>query len=106
MRKLVVWILVGGIGTLLFGLGALRLTAVQDGIAQRVVARRLSEQHEALFEPDALRALICGSSSSFPPTAIDRMSARARYRTASLTPWSVNHWLRGVGSSAGRSPQS
>ena len=66
MRKHVVWILVGGIGIILLGLGALRLTAVQDGIAKRVVERRLSEQHEALFEPDALRALICGSSSPFP----------------------------------------
>ena len=66
MRKLVVWMLVGGIVVILLGLGALRVTAVQDGIAQRVVERRLSEQQQALFEPDALRALICGSASPLP----------------------------------------
>jgi len=36
MRKLVVWMLVGGIVVILFGVGALRVQAVQDGIAQRV----------------------------------------------------------------------
>ena len=48
------------------GLLAVRSETLQDAIAERIIERRLTERQHALLEPNALRALVCGSSSPMP----------------------------------------
>jgi ribonuclease Z len=66
MRRALIW----GIGfTLaLVALGAvlLRLPAVQDRVVQRAIASAVSFSSDHLFADDALRVLLCGTSSPFP----------------------------------------
>ena len=45
---------------------ATRISIVQDVIVRKAIESRLTEQRHALFEPDALRALFCGTSSPAP----------------------------------------
>lgn len=42
---------------------ALSVPAVTDTVAVRLIEQRLTEQHQELFEPDALRLFFCGTSS-------------------------------------------
>ncbi|HTO71022.1 MAG TPA: MBL fold metallo-hydrolase [Myxococcota bacterium] len=53
---------------LVFGGGwlALRVPAVQDAVARRVIARAVAPQLDPLFSDDALRAYLCGSGSPLP----------------------------------------
>ena len=45
---------------------ASQISIVQDILVRKTIEGRLSEQHEALFEHDALRVLFCGTSSPAP----------------------------------------
>lgn len=53
-----------GISTVIYA--ALHVPAVTDTLVARAIERQLREQRHALFEPDALRVLFCGTSSPFP----------------------------------------
>ena len=60
-----------GILALAIGLGgaawlALRIPALQDRLVERALDRQLADSPERLFEADALRVLLCGTSSPFP----------------------------------------
>lgn len=48
------------------GAVAIQSEGFQDEVTRRIIETRLAEQQHALLEPDALRALICGSSSPMP----------------------------------------
>ncbi|MDX2169513.1 MAG: MBL fold metallo-hydrolase [Deltaproteobacteria bacterium] len=66
MRRWGAWI--AGIGLALAGLTwiALQIPAVQDALLRRVIARRMSTPPAALAGDDALRVLLCGTSSPMP----------------------------------------
>ena len=60
-----------GLTGLLVGIGAiafvaLQIPAVTDTLAARQIERQLVERRAELFEPDALRVLMCGTGSPFP----------------------------------------
>ncbi|MEM7138147.1 MAG: MBL fold metallo-hydrolase [Myxococcota bacterium] len=63
-------VVVALVGLLVFlaaaGLLALRSERVQDTVTTRIIEQRLTEQQHRLLEPDALRALVCGSASPMP----------------------------------------
>ena len=63
MKKLLL-----GVGMLLLaGFGALQLPAVQDHLVGAAMRRNMdNSDRQALFADDALRLLVCGSSSPFP----------------------------------------
>lgn len=64
--KRFVWILVG-LGVVAgAGAFALRSPEVQDAIVRRVVQRRIGLNNAGLLAPDALRVLLCGTSSPIP----------------------------------------
>src|SRR5262245_63508217 len=50
------------------GAGAIVLTSrgVQDAIVARIVRQRIARDTSALLAPDALRVLLCGTSSPIP----------------------------------------
>jgi ribonuclease Z len=50
----------------LVGYVALSVPAVADTVAARMIEQRLTERHQELFEPDALRVFFCGTSSPLP----------------------------------------
>jgi len=58
-RLLVVAALVAGV----LGVAVARVPSVQDAIVRRMAARVLGKSQEALFAEDAMRAVVCGSSS-------------------------------------------
>src|SRR5947199_3739985 len=60
---LAVAVAVLGAGTL-----ALRSPRVQDAIATRIARRRIGRDMSGLLAPDALRVLLCGTSSPIPST--------------------------------------
>ncbi len=66
MRRLVRFVLV--VALVLGGLAAVlsRVAIVQDAIVNRVIARNLSLTANALFQDDALRVVLCGTSSPMP----------------------------------------
>lgn len=66
MRRVIFWMI--GVGLALVALGAIavRVPAVQDWVMRRVIARRMSTPPKALFGDDALRVLLCGTSSPMP----------------------------------------
>jgi ribonuclease Z len=60
-----------GVAGFAIGLGVIALVALQipmvtDTLANRTIEQRLSEQRHELFEPDALRVLMCGTGSPMP----------------------------------------
>jgi ribonuclease Z len=66
MRRAFLWLmgavlLVAALGVVLF-----QLPAVQDRVVERALARAMDASSDALFEDDALRVLLCGSSSPLP----------------------------------------
>ena len=88
-----------GLAGLAVGLGAiafvaLRIPAVTDTLAGREIRRQLSEQRHDLFEPDALRVLLCGTSSPMPdPTRAKScvaVFAADRYWLIDVGPGSAN----------------
>ena len=66
MRRVLFWLV--GIAAIVAACGAvlLRVPAVQDRLIERVAAVALADTREALFDNEALRVLLCGSSSPLP----------------------------------------
>ena len=66
MRRIVWWLL--GLVVTIAGLvfAGLRIPAVQDLVLRRIVASRMSAAPPGLFDDDALRVLLCGTSSPMP----------------------------------------
>ncbi len=66
MRRLIRFVFV--VALVLGGLVAVlsRVPVVQDAVVRRMIARNLSQTQEALFQDDALRVLLCGTSSPMP----------------------------------------
>lgn len=88
-----------GIFGLAVGLGAiawvaLRVPAVTDTLTTRAIEQQLSQQRHELLEPDALRVLLCGTSSALPhPTrakACVAVFAADRYWIVDAGPGSAN----------------
>jgi ribonuclease Z len=65
MRRAFVWLL-AIVALLAIGAALLRLPPVQDRLVEAVVERALGQSASDLFTEDALRVLVCGSSSPFP----------------------------------------
>lgn len=70
MRGLLRWGLIGLVVlAALAGIGAyavLRVPAVQDAIFERIATGALTRDRDAVLKDDALRAIVCGSSSPMP----------------------------------------
>lgn len=66
VRRLVLGLIAAMAGITVVVVAALQVPAVMDTIATRMIERQLSEQRHALFEPDALRVLLCGTGSPLP----------------------------------------
>ena len=62
LLSLAVLAIVAGLGFLV----VLRTPSIQDAIVERIARTNLSQNHAELFQDDALRALVCGSSSPMP----------------------------------------
>jgi|KBSSwiStaDraftv2_1062776.scaffolds.fasta_scaffold602646_1 ribonuclease Z len=66
MRRAIWWavgvvLVLGALGTVI-----LRMPSVEDALIRRVAARLVTATGDALFEPDALRVLLCGTSAPLP----------------------------------------
>lgn len=66
MRRVVLWVVGIGLAAAAAGAVAVRVPAVQDSVMRRVIARRMSAPPNQLFGDDALRVLLCGTSSPMP----------------------------------------
>ena len=66
MQKLVLGSIAATAGIAIVIVAALQVPLVTDTIATRMIERQLREQRHALFEPNALRVMLCGTSSPFP----------------------------------------
>lgn len=66
MRRLLLGLIACALALALVGYLALGIPAVQDALVERVLERALQASADALFEDDALRVLVCGSSSPLP----------------------------------------
>jgi ribonuclease Z len=81
-----------GLGAVAFV--ALRVPLVTDTLATRAIEQRLGQQRHELLEPDALRVLLCGTSSALPhPTrakACAAVFAADRYWVVDAGPSSAN----------------
>src|SRR5262245_27547037 len=66
MRRTMWWLV--GLAVVVAGIGfvGLRIPAVQDLLLRRIVARRMAAAGSGLFAGDALRVLLCGTSSPLP----------------------------------------
>jgi ribonuclease Z len=65
--KRVLWVVLAlAVAALGAGALALRSTRVQDAIVARVVRQRMGRDTSGLLAPDALRVLLCGTSSPIP----------------------------------------
>ncbi len=60
------WSLTIGIAIAALGGALLQIPAVQDGLLERALKRLVGTRPDELFQDDALRVLVCGSSSPFP----------------------------------------
>jgi ribonuclease Z len=65
-RRALLWLVGGGLALAVLGVLGLRLPALQDLVLRRAADRLIAAQRLDLFEPDALRVLICGSASPLP----------------------------------------
>jgi ribonuclease Z len=65
MRRALVWLFAIFVGVAAVA-ALLRLPAVQDRLVETVVERTLAKSSADLFTEDALRVLVCGSSSPLP----------------------------------------
>jgi len=66
MRRLLLGLVAFALALALVGYLALGLPAVQDALVERVLERMIQARADELFEDDALRVLVCGSSSPLP----------------------------------------
>ena len=66
MRRLAWVVLALGVVLMAAGAGALRSPRVQDAIVTRIAHRRIARDMRGLLAPDALRVLLCGTSSPIP----------------------------------------
>ncbi len=66
MRRALAWILAVVVVAVLSGFFLLRLPAVQDALLRTAIGRMAATRHDGLFEPDALRAVLCGTASPLP----------------------------------------
>ena len=66
MRRVILWVIAVGLIAAALGAVAVRVPAVQDFVMRRMIARRMSAPPTALFADDALRVLLCGTSSPMP----------------------------------------
>src|SRR5206468_4319551 len=61
------WVLLAlAVGVIVASALALRSRAVQDALVSRIARRRIGRNTSALLAPDALRVLLCGTSSPIP----------------------------------------
>ena len=66
MRRVIFWLIGAGVIAGALGAAAVRVPAVQDFVMRRMIARRMSAPPQPLFGDDALRVLLCGTSSPMP----------------------------------------
>jgi ribonuclease Z len=66
MRRAFLWLVGAVLVVAALCVALLQLPAVQDRVVERVLARAMDASTDALFEDDALRVLLCGSSSPLP----------------------------------------
>ncbi len=66
MRRAFLWFLGAVLVVAVLCVALFQLPAVQDRVLERAVARIMAASPDALFEEDALRVLLCGSSSPLP----------------------------------------
>ena len=66
MRRSVLFALLGVLALGALAALALRLPRVQDALVRRFAAQVLATPPDWLFEPDALRVLLCGTASPLP----------------------------------------
>ncbi len=104
MWKFARWIILP-VGLAVLAFLAFRMPALQQTISRRVIESRLVEQRDALFEPNALRVLLCGTASPLPhPTrasACTAVFAGGRVWIVDAGPRSANR-LGLIGLDAGR----
>ena len=66
MRRVIRWVLGAAVLlALLVGI-AIRVPAVQDRLVHAAIEHMVADQPNELFEPDALRVLLCGTASPLP----------------------------------------
>ena len=66
MRRMILWLLVIALGLAALVFVALQFPSIQDRVMRRALTRLAGQQASELFEPDALRVLLCGTSSPLP----------------------------------------
>jgi ribonuclease Z len=66
MRRALVWMFGLAVALVVVGAVLLRVPAVQDRVVQRAISRTMNASTDELFADDALRVLLCGTSSPFP----------------------------------------
>jgi ribonuclease Z len=66
VKRVFLWILAIGAAGVALVFVALRIPAVQDRVVGAAIDRLTGQQADALFADDALRVLVCGSSSPLP----------------------------------------
>jgi ribonuclease Z len=66
MGKIFLGIIGAAVGLGAVAFVALRVPLVTDTLATRAIEQRLGQQRHELLEPDALRVLLCGTSSALP----------------------------------------
>jgi ribonuclease Z len=64
--KVILGLLGAALALVTVAFAALQVPLVTDTLAARAIERQLTEQRHELFEPDALRVLLCGTSSPLP----------------------------------------
>ena len=66
MRRALVWVIGATVALAIVGAVALRVPAVQDALMRRAIARAVATSADDLFRDDALRVVLCGTSSPLP----------------------------------------
>jgi ribonuclease Z len=66
MRRAFLWLVAAALIIAALCVGLFQLPAVQDRVLERALARAVGDSPDDLFEDDALRVLLCGSSSPLP----------------------------------------
>jgi ribonuclease Z len=66
MRRALLWLVGVVLVVAALGVSLFRVSAVQDRIVERAAARAMGSSTDDLFEDDALRVLLCGTSSPLP----------------------------------------
>ena len=66
MRRRMWWAVGAVLALVIVGALVIRIPAVEDALIRRVTARLVAASGDALFEPDALRVALCGTSAPLP----------------------------------------